>query len=104
MLHTSMLPSERDQLVRSLVIDSVERLRADQLGLWLHTILEDGFIGFANMNEEDLLRECIRRGLRLEEHFEELPHEEYDDDPDDDEEELLGLFAHDRQGGLSANS
>lgn len=99
-----LIQSERDLLVQSLVVDSIEKLRADRLSLWLHTILECGFVGFANMGETELRREVARRGLRLEERFDEQPHEEFDDDPEDEDDDLLDLLPLQRQGGESVFS
>lgn len=88
-----LIQSERDWLVQALVIDSVQKLEADHLSLWLHSILETGFVGFANMGEEELRHECARRGLRLEDELGEPKYEEFDDDPDeDDDDDLLDLL------------
>ena len=97
-----LVQHQRDHLVRSLVLDSLDKLQADHLSLWLHTILEAGFVGFANMSDEELRRECRRRGLRLEDRLDEPQDEEYDDDPDEEEDELLALFADSRAAGVSS--
>jgi hypothetical protein len=99
-----LVQSERDLLVQRLVIDSIDKLQADHLSLWLQSILEYGFVGFANMNEEALRRECSRRGLRFEEHFDEPPREEYDDGPEEEDDELLDLLSMARSPGESAFS
>lgn len=94
----------RDFLVRSLILDSLEKLQSERLSLWLHGILENGFAGFANMKDAELLRECRRRGLRLEEPLEEAPLEEFDDDPDEDEDDLLELLPMRQASGAAARS
>jgi hypothetical protein len=95
---------QRDFLIQSLVLDSIEKLRDDHLPLWLHAILENGFVGFANMSEEELRRQCARRGLRLEDDLEEPAREEFDDDPDEDDEELNDFLALARPSGAHALS
>jgi len=88
-----IIRSERDLLIQRLVIDCVERLDRNPHSLWLHTILESGFTGFANMSAEELGREIARRGLRLEEPCDERQSEDFDDDPDEDEDDLLHCAA-----------
>lgn len=79
----------RDLAIEALVLDCVYRIAEYRYTVWLHSILENGFAGFANMSDDELRRACAERGLRCEEDFRESPHEEFDDDPDadDDEEE-----------------
>lgn len=95
---------QRDFLIQSLVLDSIEKLRGDRFPFWLHAILESGFVGFANMSEEELRRQCARRGLRLEDDLDEPTREEFDDDPDEDDEELNDFLALARPSGTHALS
>ena len=81
---------QRESMIDLLVLDCFERMADSSRGIWLMSVLRDGFAGFARMSDEQLARELARRGLGAEE----LPVEADDwDVPDTDPDLRLALAA-----------
>jgi hypothetical protein len=53
----------REAMIDLLVFDCLERSVTARGGIWLMTLLRDGFVGFANMDDGRLATEFARRGL-----------------------------------------
>lgn len=53
----------REAMIDLLVLDSLENAVSRRRGIWLLSILRDGFAGFAKMSDAQLSAEFIRRGL-----------------------------------------
>ena len=53
----------RDAMIDLLVLDCLENAAAGRRGIWLLSILRDGFAGFARMSDAQLSDEFARRGL-----------------------------------------
>jgi hypothetical protein len=79
----------RELIIQKLIESKVDYITRHGCGIWLHDILERGFIGFGNMPDEQLLREMRQRGIRCEMENKPWPVDEDDDDceADDDEED-----------------
>lgn len=54
-------------MIDLLVLDSLEQAATARRGIWLLSILRDGFAGFANMADAQLAEEFARRGLQARE-------------------------------------
>lgn len=54
---------QRESMIDLLVLDCFERMADSSRGIWLMSVLRDGFAGFARMSDEQLAREMTRRGL-----------------------------------------
>ena len=54
-------------MIDLLVLDGLERAASARRGIWLLSILRDGFAGFANMPDAQLADEFARRGLKARE-------------------------------------
>ncbi|MDP1636257.1 MAG: hypothetical protein Q8L69_16445 [Gallionellaceae bacterium] len=50
-------------MIDLLVLDCLEQTVAGRRGIWLLSILRDGFAGFAGMSDAQLADEFARRGL-----------------------------------------
>ena len=81
----------RQQLIQMLVIDSIEHLQQCRHSLWLQSVLEDGFSGFSNMPDEQLLRECRWRGISPRADIAIAGGERAEPETEDDEAELVNL-------------
>lgn len=77
----------RNSAIEVLVLDHIYKIIEYRYTVWLHSILENGFVGFANMSDDELRHACAERKLCCEEDFLEPPQEEFDDDPDPDDDE-----------------
>ncbi len=53
----------REAMIDLLVLDCLEHTVAGRRGIWLMSILRDGFAGFAKMSDAQLAEEFARRGL-----------------------------------------
>lgn len=53
----------RDAMIDLLVHDCLESAVSGRRGVWLLSILRDGFAGFARMSDAQLSDEFMRRGL-----------------------------------------
>ena len=53
----------REAMIDLLVLDGMENAVSGRRGIWLLSILRDGFAGFAKMSDAQLLDEFSRRGL-----------------------------------------
>lgn len=53
----------RDEMIAVLICDTVERIAISKHVFWLQCILEDGFSGFAQWSDEELISELQDRGL-----------------------------------------
>lgn len=53
----------REAMIDLLVLDCLENAAAGRRGIWLLSILRDGFAGFAKMSDAQLADEFARRGL-----------------------------------------
>jgi hypothetical protein len=53
----------REAMIDLLVLDCLEQTVAGRRGIWLLSILRDGFVGFAGMTDAQLAEEFARRGL-----------------------------------------
>jgi hypothetical protein len=84
----------RELIIQKLIESKVDYITRHGCGIWLHDILERGFVGFANMPDEQLLREMRQRGIKCEMDNTPWPLDEDDDeDPepeDDDVRRLIG--------------
>jgi hypothetical protein len=78
----------RESMIDLLVLDCFEKMAGSSRGIWLLSILRDGFVGFANMNDAQLTDEFARRGLRAREEAV-TGHDDLDDANDVDEWPLL---------------
>jgi hypothetical protein len=54
---------DRLRLIELLVFECFERVHSCGHSVWMQGILEDGFVGFANMSHAELLRHCLRLGI-----------------------------------------
>lgn len=54
---------ERESMIDLLVIDCYERMAGSSRGVWLLSVLRDGFVGFGQMSDAQLASELARRGL-----------------------------------------
>lgn len=78
---------QRESIIEALVLKCVDRIISYRSPVWIHSLLENGFVGFANMRDDELRHACIKYGLRYEEYFCESLHEEFDSHPDSDNDE-----------------
>lgn len=78
---------DRDLVVQRLIEDELKRLERGRQSLWLMRVLENGFQGFGNMSEAELMSELRRRGLKAEFESPVEPDDEADDDEDEDDDE-----------------
>jgi hypothetical protein len=46
---------DRNYLIKRLLSESFERIHSSRRSVWMHNILENGFIGFEKMNDKQLL-------------------------------------------------
>jgi hypothetical protein len=70
----------RDDMIRLLVLERLENRDKMNGYLHLHDMLENGFRGFRNLSDKELLSELRARGL---EQQSELPVDDFDDFSDD---------------------
>lgn len=77
----------RESIIEALVLNCVDRIISYRSPAWVHSILENGFVGFANMRDDELRQACTEYGLRYEEDFCESLHEEFDSHPDSEDDE-----------------
>lgn len=75
----------KEIIIQKLIESQIDYITRHGCGLWLHNILERGFVGFGNMSEEQLLREMRQRGIKDE--FDNKPWPVDEDDDDDAEQE-----------------
>lgn len=68
----------RESMIDLLVLDCFEKMTDSSRGIWLLSILREGFVGFANMDDAQLLGEFVRRGLRVREETV-IGHDDWDD-------------------------
>ena len=54
---------ERDQIIQSLVAESLHQILEQKRSNWLLRVLEHGFTGYSNLDDEALLREAQRYGI-----------------------------------------
>lgn len=54
---------QREAMIDLLVLDCLEHAVAGRRGIWLLSILRDGFAGFAKMSDAQLAEEFAQRGL-----------------------------------------
>jgi hypothetical protein len=77
----------REAIIQKLIESQVDYITRHGCGIWLHDILERGFVGFGNMSDEQLLQEMRERGIKCEIENKPWPVDEDDDDPEPDEDE-----------------
>jgi len=77
----------RESIIQKLIENRVDNIARHGCGIWLHEILERGFIGFANMSDAELSREMRHRGIKCEIENKPWPVDEDDDDPEPEEDE-----------------
>jgi hypothetical protein len=77
----------RELIIQKLIESRVDYITRHGCGIWLHEILERGFIGFANMPDAQLAREMRQRGIKCEIENKPWPVDEDDDDPESEEDE-----------------
>lgn len=53
----------REAMIDLLVLDCLEQAVTGRRGIWLLSILRDGFAGFAKMSDAQLAEEFAQRGL-----------------------------------------
>ncbi len=93
----------RDLIIQSLIESQVDYINRHGCGLWLHNVLERGFIGFGNMSDAQLLLELRQRGLKDE--FDEKPwpvDEEDDDESEPDDEDIRQMLGERVIDGMQA--
>jgi len=74
---------QRESMIDLLVLDCFEKMADSSRGIWLLSVLREGFVGFARMSDEQLAGEMLRRGLRLDSSAMEVEEWELPDtDPD----------------------
>jgi hypothetical protein len=54
---------QRESMIDLLVLDCFEKMTDSSRGIWLLSVLRDGFVGFARMSDGQLAGEMARRGL-----------------------------------------
>lgn len=87
---------QRESMIDLLVLDSFEKMAESSRGIWLLSVLREGFVGFSRMSDEQLATELSRRGLSADE-----PVGEEWELPDTDPDLQLALAAAGvRTGGL----
>ena len=67
----------REAMIDLLVLDGMENAVSGRRGIWLLSILRDGFAGFAKMSDAEL-SEFMRRGLMARENTE-AGHDDWQD-------------------------
>ena len=83
---------DRERVIEKLIVEVTHRFVAEQRTTSLTQMLESGFRGFRNMNDEELAMELSRYGLDIDDDL--RPVVEYDDDQDiDDYEYDMALMA-----------
>ena len=82
----------RELIIQKLIESHVDYITRHGCGLWLHNVLERGFMGFGNMSDQQLLLEMHGRGLKDE--FEKKPWsvDEEDDEPEPEDEDMWRIF------------
>jgi hypothetical protein len=74
---------QRESMIDLLVLDCFEKMADSSRGIWLLSVLRDGFVGFAHMSDAQLAREMARRGLAADDPSAEFEEWELPDtDPD----------------------
>ena len=68
----------REAMIDLLVLDGMENAVSGRRGIWLLSILRDGFAGFAKMSDAELSAEFMRRGLMARENTE-AGHDDWQD-------------------------
>ena len=68
----------REAMIDLLVLDCLERVATGRRGIWLLSILRDGFAGFGNMSDAQLADEFARSGLKAREE-EAAGHDDWQD-------------------------
>lgn len=54
---------DRESMIDLLALDCLDKMADSSRGVWLLSLLRDGFVGFAQMSDVQLVREMERRGL-----------------------------------------
>jgi hypothetical protein len=54
---------QRESMIDLLVLDSFEKMADSSRGIWLLSVLREGFVGFAGMSDAQLANAMLRRGL-----------------------------------------
>ena len=54
---------QRESMIDLLVLDCFEKMADSSRGIWLLSILREGFVGFARMSDTQLAGEMAKRGL-----------------------------------------
>lgn len=78
----------REYMIQALVLDSMDRMLVLGHYLWIHSVLENGFVGFAHMSDEELRHECARRALLIENDILRPGRDQSDEDPEESIEDL----------------
>lgn len=86
----------RDEMIQLLVIHGVECVDSFRGTLWLQKILEQGFLGYANLPDEALAAEIVAQGL---DRFVDAEDEHEDWSRPDDGAELT-VLVHERNREL----
>jgi hypothetical protein len=76
---------QRESMIDLLVLDCFERMADSSRGIWLLSVLREGFVGFDRMSDGQLKQEMARRGLRVDAGSMEVEADEWelpDTDPD----------------------
>ena len=77
----------RELIIQKLIESQVDYITRHGCGLWLHNIMERGFIGFDNMSDEQLLLEIRGRGLldEFDKNLRPVDDEDVEPEPEDDD-------------------
>jgi hypothetical protein len=97
----------RDAVIQYLILDRLDKIHRCNHATWLARLLEGGFVGFANMSDQQLRQECAERGLDCDSRQESTHRPPDGDDEEelpDDAEHLLRGFGWIAPGAADRSS
>ncbi len=85
----------RDAVIQYLILDRLDKIHRCNHATWLARLLEGGFVGFANMTDQQLVQECVARGIECDLHASHVdPEADADDDATEDLEHFIPSHGH----------
>lgn len=91
----------REAVIQYLILDRLDKIHRCHQTTWLAVLLERGFVGFANMSDQQLGQECAARGLDCDLQTGHGHQEaDADDEPADDLEHFMPALDHRDSGSV----